>query len=246
MLGAEVTVSHRTSLIKFRFCPCLVHFIGPWSIWLSTCNHSYRWSLFCILSSCLSLFVTREISYWLRLVMVLWLKPMAPWWNRGPPVGAHTWLRYLAHVGIIVNSHNPLWDYIDMLSLHKLFLPCEIHYWCQFGNGVMVKDLWYRGETESPLWMYTQGYAAWCMLVSRSLVMIYYGITQMCYLPWTPPLKQFLCFLSCDQATSIISIGSKVHTTFHMWSLFPWLWYWLHVYTFPFVSFLVKVKLWSF
>jgi hypothetical protein len=38
-----------------------------------------------------------------------------------------------------------------MLSLHKLFLPREIHYWCQFRNGVIVKNLWYRDETESLL-----------------------------------------------------------------------------------------------
>jgi hypothetical protein len=61
--------------------------------------------------------------------------------------------------------------------------------------------------------MYTQGYAAWRMLVSRSLVMIHYGTTLICYLPWTPPLKQFLCCLSNDQATSIISVESKGHTT---------------------------------
>ena len=42
--------------------------------------------------------------------------------------------------------------------------------------------------------MYTQGYAAWRMLVSRSLVMIYCGTTLMCDLPWTPPLK--LIFVS--------------------------------------------------
>ena len=64
---------------------------------------------------------------------------------------AHTWLHYLAPVGITVNSHNPLLDYIDMLSLRKFFLSREIHYLCQFYNGVMVKDLWYRGETESLL-----------------------------------------------------------------------------------------------
>jgi hypothetical protein len=66
-------------------------------------------------------------------------------------VDAHTWLRYLAPVGITVNSHNPLIDYIDILSLRKLFLRREIHYWCQFCNSVMVKNLWYRGETESLL-----------------------------------------------------------------------------------------------
>jgi hypothetical protein len=46
MLGAELTVSHRTPFInKFRLWPCLVHFIGSWSIWFSTCNHPYRWSI---------------------------------------------------------------------------------------------------------------------------------------------------------------------------------------------------------
>jgi hypothetical protein len=78
-----------------------------------------------------------------------------------------------------------------VLSLHKLFLPREIHYWCQFDNGVSINDLWYRRETESPLWMYTQGYAAWRMLVSRSLVMILYGITLICYLSWTFPWNNF-------------------------------------------------------
>jgi hypothetical protein len=123
--------------------------------------------------------------------MVLWLKPMMPRRNWGPPVNVHTWLRYLARAGITVSSYNPLWDYINVLSWHKLFLPCEIHYWCQFGNGVTINDLWCRSETESPLWMYTQGYAAWRMLVSRSLVMIHYGITLMCYLPSTLPWNNF-------------------------------------------------------
>jgi hypothetical protein len=131
MLGAELTVSHRTSFIKFRLWPCLVHFNGPWSIWLSTYNHLSLWSI--SLSPLPNPLVSRKISYWLRLAMVLWLKPMAPRWNRGPPVDAHTWLRYLAPAGITVNSHNPLLDYIDMLSMCRLFLPREIHYWCLLG-----------------------------------------------------------------------------------------------------------------
>jgi hypothetical protein len=44
--------------------------------------------------------------------------------------------------------------------------------------------------------------------------MIHCGTTLMCDLPWTPPLKQFLCCLLSDPATSIVSIGSKGHTTF--------------------------------
>jgi hypothetical protein len=76
---------------------------------------------------------------------------MVPQQNRGPPVDAHTWLRYLASAGITVSSHNPLLDYIDRLSLRKLFLPREIYYWCQFDNGVSINDLWYHGETEDLL-----------------------------------------------------------------------------------------------
>jgi hypothetical protein len=137
--------------------------------------------LFVYLSPLPNPLVSREISYWLRLVMVLWLKSMVLWQNRGPPVNVHTWLCYLARAGITISSHNPLWDYIDMLSLHKLFLPREIHYWCQFGHGLMI-DLWCRGETESLLWMRTQGCATRRMLLSRSLVMIHYGTTLICYL----------------------------------------------------------------
>ena len=126
---------------------------------------------------------------------------------------AHTWLRYLAPVGITVNNHNPLLDYIDMLSLCKLFLPREIHYWCQFCNGVMVKNLWYHGKSESLLWMCTQDFAAWRMPVSRSLVMIHCGTTLMCDLLWTPPLKQFLCCLWNNQTTYAMTIGSKEYIT---------------------------------
>jgi hypothetical protein len=128
---------------------------------------------------------------------------MAPRWNRGPSVDAHTWLCYLAPAGITVNSHNPLLDYIDMLSLRKLFLPREIHYWCQFCNGVMDKNLWYHDKTESLLWMCTQDFAAWCMPVSRSLVMIHYGITLMCYLPLTFPWDNF--YVVCEEIKQHLS-----------------------------------------
>jgi hypothetical protein len=49
--------------------------------------------------------------------------------------------------------------------------------------------------------------------------MIHCGTTLMCDLPWTPPVKQFLCCLSSDQATFIISVRSNGHTTF-MYGLF--------------------------
>jgi hypothetical protein len=133
----------------------------------------------CILPPLLNSFVSREISYWLCLVMVLWLKPVVQWRNRGPYVCVHTWSCCLARAGITVNSCNPLWDYINVLSWHNLILPRKIHYWCQFGDGVMINYLWCRRETESLLWMRTQDCATRRMLVSRSLVMIHCGTTLM-------------------------------------------------------------------
>jgi hypothetical protein len=177
--------------------------------------------------------------------MVLWLKLMVPRRNRGPPVDAYTWLRYSARAGITVSSYNPLWDYINVLSCHKLFLPCEIHYWCQFGNGATINDLWCRSETESPLWMYTQGYAAWRMLVSRSLVMIHCGTTLMCDLPWTPPLKRFRCCLS--KWSSNIYHSCWIKRTYHCFYVVSFL---LILVVTTHTSSLyvpcVKVKPWSF
>jgi hypothetical protein len=80
----------------------------------------------CILSPLPSLIVLCEISYWFCLVMVLWLKPVVPWRNRGPSVCAHTWSCCSARAGITVSSCNPLWDYINVLSWHNLFLLREI------------------------------------------------------------------------------------------------------------------------
>jgi hypothetical protein len=67
----------------------------------------------------------------------------------------------------------------------------------------MVKNLWYRGETESLLWMCTQDFAAWRMPVSRSLVMIHYGITLMCYLPLTFPWSNF--YVVCEEIKQHLS-----------------------------------------
>jgi hypothetical protein len=72
---------------------------------------------------------------------------------------------------------------IVICYLYTNYFYHVIHYWYQFCNGVMVKDLWYRGEAAN----LTQDFAAWCMSVSRSLVMIHFGITLMCYLPLTFP-----------------------------------------------------------
>jgi hypothetical protein len=129
MLGAEVTVSHRTpSPPSLDYGHALFISSGHDLFGsLLVTIHTGGVSL-CILSPLPSLFVLCEISYWLCLVMALWLKPMVPWRNRGPPVNVHTWLRYLARAGITVSSCNPLWDYVNMLSWHNLFLLREIHY----------------------------------------------------------------------------------------------------------------------
>jgi hypothetical protein len=176
--------------------------------------------------------------------MVLWLKPMAPRQNRGPPMGAHTWLSYLARAGITVSSHNPLWDYIDMLSLHELFLPREILYWCQFGDGVMINDLWCRSETESLLWMRTQDCATRRMLVSRSLVMIHYGTTLIFHFSWTFPWNDFGVVCRSNQETSIISVRSIWHTTF-LCGLFSLILV-MTTHTSSLCILCVKVEPWSF
>jgi hypothetical protein len=73
---------------------------------------------------------------------------MVPRRNWEPSVNAHIGFCCLEHVGIEVSSHDPLWNYTEVLFSVDL------------------------------------------------------------------PLKQSLCCLSSDQATSIISVGSKGHTTF--------------------------------
>jgi hypothetical protein len=231
MLVAEVSVSHRTPFIKLGYGHVLFILSGHDLFGSLLVTILIGGVSLCILSPLLNLFVWRKISYWLCLVMVLWLKPMVPWRNQGPPMNVHTWMRYLARPGITVSIHNPLWDYIDMLSLHKLFLPREILYWCQFCNYVMIKALWCRSETESPLWMYMQGYAAWRMRVSRSLVMIHYRTTLICYLPWTFPwdnfyvvcqvIRQHLSFLFDQKGIPLLCVVSfllilvvTTHTSF--------------------------------
>jgi hypothetical protein len=168
---------------------CLFH--RAMIYWLSTCNHFYKWSLFLY------------IVILAQSICVVWdfLLVMSGNDVMTKSGGAMTKPRAFcvcAHMVVLLgtrwyhgSSCHPLWDYINELSWHNLVLPREILYWCRFGDGVMIKDLWWCSETESPLWMYTQGCATRRMLVSRSLVMIHCGTTLMCDFPWTPPLKQF-------------------------------------------------------
>jgi hypothetical protein len=146
--------------------------------------------------------------------MVLWLKPVVSWRNGGPSVGAHTWLCYSTRAGITVNSCNPLWDYVNALSWHNLFLLREI---VIGASSVMVS------------WLMTYGAAAKlrasCECAHRTVLLVgcwYQGLWSwsIMELHWCVifrillPLKQFLCCLSSDQATSVIFVRSKGHTTF--------------------------------
>jgi hypothetical protein len=120
--------------------------------------------------------------------MVLWLKSMVPRRNWGPSMCAHTWLCCSARVGITVSSCSPLWDYVNALSWHNLFLLRKIRYWCQFGNGVTINDLWCRSETESScecahrtvllVGCWYQGLWSWCIMELHWCV-IFRG-----HLPW--------------------------------------------------------------
>jgi hypothetical protein len=127
MLGAESTVSPCThSSISLGYGHALFVFSGHDLFGsLLVTIHTGGVSL-CILSPLPSLFVLCEISYWLCLVMVLWLKSVVPWRNRGSSVCAHTWSCCSARAGITVSSYNPLWHYINVLSWHNLFLLHEI------------------------------------------------------------------------------------------------------------------------
>ena len=71
---------------------------------------------------------------------------------------------------------------------------------CMFSNGATISDLRCRDETESLLWVHTQGCAARHVLVSRFLVMIHCRTTLICYshvsssLVISPyPVKRSIC-----------------------------------------------------
>jgi hypothetical protein len=105
----------------------------------------------------------------------------------------HTRLCCSTWASIAVTSCNPLWDYWCVILSQYVFATWD-SLLVMFGNGVMINDLWCRDETESLLWMHTQGCAVRHTLVSRSLAMIHYGTTLICYLPWTSPSKRSLYF----------------------------------------------------
>jgi hypothetical protein len=178
--------------------------------------------------------------------MVLWLKPVVPWRNWGPSVCAHTWSCCSARAGIAVSSCNPLWDYVNPLSWHNLFLLREIHYWCQFGSGVTIKDLWCRSETESLLWMRTQDCAilvgCWYQgLWSWSIVELHWCVIFRKLLPW----NNF--YVVCQVIKQHLSspLDQKGHTPF-MCGLFSFDFDSDCTHTSSLCILCVKVKPWSF
>jgi hypothetical protein len=57
--------------------------------------------------------------------------------------------------------------------------------WLRLVMVLWLNDGRCRDETESLLWVRTQGWAARHALVSRLIVVIHYGTIPMCYLLWT-------------------------------------------------------------
>jgi hypothetical protein len=164
--------------------------------------------------------------------MVLWLKPMVSWRNRGPSVCAHTWLCCSARAGITVSSCNPLWDYVNALSWHNLFLLREIvigassvvvsrlmtygaaaklRASCECAHRtVLLVGCGYRG-----LWSWSTVELHWCVIFRK-------------HFPWNNfyvvcrVIKQHLSSLLDQKGIPLSCVVS-----------FPWLWWWLHTYTFP-------------
>jgi hypothetical protein len=52
---------------------------------------------------------------------------MVPWRNREPTM-VHTWLSCSARAGITVNSHDPFWDYTDVLSFVNILSEWSLHF----------------------------------------------------------------------------------------------------------------------
>ena len=77
---------------------------------------------------------------------------------------------------------------------------------CMFSNGDTISDLWCRDETESLLWVHTQGCAARHALVSRFLVMIHCRTAPICYSHLSSSLvispyhvKRYICRTRCNR-----------------------------------------------
>jgi hypothetical protein len=83
-------------------------------------------------------------------VVTKWL--MVPRRNREPQVGAHTWLSCSTRAGITVNSHDPLRDYVDVLSFVDILLEWSWHF--VICRDILSKSIWWHlmNLRLSPAW----------------------------------------------------------------------------------------------
>jgi hypothetical protein len=169
--------------------PCSFHRAMIYMV--STCNHSYMWSIsLYIVTRAQSIYATWDFllvtssNGVMTKVDGAMTKPRASdGWSTH---GCATWHALVSPLAVIMHY--------EIISICYLCTNCSSTWdslLVLFGNGVTINDLWCRSETESLLWMRTQDCATRRMLVSRSLVMIHYGITLMCYLPRTFPWNNF-------------------------------------------------------
>jgi hypothetical protein len=184
--------------------------------WLSTCNHSYRWSISLYIvtlaqSICVAwdfLLVTSGNGVITKTDGAA-TKPRASCGRSTH--GCAAWHALVSRIIVVIH-----YETISMCCLGTIYF-CYVRF--SIGaSSVMVS------------WLMTYGAAAKlrasCECAHRTVPLVgcwYQGLWSwsIVELPWwlsfvDVPLKQFLCCLSNDQATSIISVGSKGHTAFYV------------------------------
>jgi hypothetical protein len=67
---------------------------------------------------------------------------MVSWRNREPPMGAHIRLSCSARAGIVVNSHDPLRDYTDVLSFVDILSKWSLHF-VSTCRDILSKSIFY-------------------------------------------------------------------------------------------------------
>jgi hypothetical protein len=105
-----------------------------------------------------------------------------------------------------------------------------ISHWLRLVMVSWLNNWWCRDETESLLWVRTQGWAARHTLVSWLIVMIHYEIIPMCCLLWTfsqsdrcilsqhaailyPNLSSLSCQIPSHEIASTSSLGVTCFST---------------------------------
>jgi hypothetical protein len=145
-------------------------------------------------------------------------------------VCAHTWLCCSARAGITFSSCNPLWDYVNTLSWHNLFLLREIvigassvmvSWLMTYGAAaklrassecahrtVLLVGCWYQG-----LWSWSIMERHWCVNSCRSFPWNnFYVVCQMIEQHLSSPLDQKGIPLSCV-ALFLLILVETTHTS---------------------------------